>query len=224
MGRGPFKISKAPVFDGSDVSYPSWSPNFLLSARHNNLYEAFVSEIEIPIADIGFDLTPWVEKDFNVGVIRQANIAWCFLFDCLKKDGLKPMARHAGSPSKAFGVLKDHFLPLSQTQIRVQEEKLKSLRMRSNENPAIFFASMRETLGVLQMLEVKKDDREACILMLEGPSHEYNTLRETLIVFCPNDPSFIETKVRDRYLDLQAQGGSKKHSSVALVSRTEKEE
>ena len=53
--------------------------------------------------------------------------------------------------------------------------------------------------------------------MLEGLSCEYKTLRETLVVFCPNDPSFIETKVRERYLDLQAQGGSKKHSSVALV-------
>ena len=47
LGRGPFKVPKAPVFDGSDVSYPSWSQNFLLSVRHNNLYEAFVSEIEI---------------------------------------------------------------------------------------------------------------------------------------------------------------------------------
>ena len=202
LGRGPFKVPKAPVFDGSDVSYPSWSQNFLLSTRHNNLYEAFVSEIEIPIADIGFDLTPWVEKGFNVGVIRQAEMAWWFLSDCLKKDSLKTMARYAGSPSKAFRVLKDHFLPLSQSQICVQEEKLKSLRMHSNENPAIFFASMRETLGVLQMIEVKKDGREVCNLMLEGLSHEYKALRETLVVFCPNDPSF---------LDWQAQGGLKKH-------------
>ena len=72
MGGGPFKVPKAPGFDGSDVSYPSWSQNVLLSARHNNLYETFVSGIEIPIADIGFDLTPWAEKGFNVGVIRQA--------------------------------------------------------------------------------------------------------------------------------------------------------
>ena len=133
------------------------------------------------------------------------------------------MASHAGSPSKAFRVLKDHFLPLSQSQIPVQEEKLKSLRMRSNENPATFFASVRETLGVLQMLEVKKNDREVYNLMLEGLSHEYKTLSETLVVFCPNDSSFIETKVSERYLDLQAQGSSKKHSSsVALVSRTER--
>ena len=76
-------------------------------------YETFVSEIEIPIADIGFDLTFWVEKGFNVGVIRQTEMAWWFLFDCLKKESLKNMARHSGSPSKAFRVLKDHFLPLS---------------------------------------------------------------------------------------------------------------
>ncbi|CAB1112508.1 unnamed protein product [Ectocarpus sp. CCAP 1310/34] len=145
-------------------------------------------------------------------------MGWWFLFDCLKKESLKTMARHAGSPSKAFRVLKDHFLPLSQSQIRVQEEKLKSLRMRSNENPSIFFTSMRETLGVLQMLEVKKEDREVCNLMLGGLSHEYKTLRETLVVFCPNDPSFIETKVRERYLDLLTQPGPKKHS-VALMSR-----
>ena len=37
LGRGPFKVPKAPVFDDNDVSYPSWSQNFLLSARHNNL-------------------------------------------------------------------------------------------------------------------------------------------------------------------------------------------
>ena len=43
------------------------SQNFLLSAKHNNLYEAFVSEAEIPIAVIGFDLTPWVVKGFSVG-------------------------------------------------------------------------------------------------------------------------------------------------------------
>ena len=144
LGGGPFKVPKAPVFDGSDVSYPPWSQNFLLSARHNNLYEAFVSEIEIPIADIDFDLTPWVRKGFNVGVIRQAEMAWWFLFDCFKKDSLTTMARHAGSPSKAFRVLKGHFLPLSQSQIRVPEEKLKSLRMRLNENPATSFASMRD--------------------------------------------------------------------------------
>ena len=58
--------------------------------------------------------------------------------------------------------------------------------------------------------------------MLGELSHEYETLRETLVVFCPNDPSFIETKVRERYQDLQAQSVSKKHSSVALVSRTER--
>ena len=125
LGRGPLNIPKASVFDGSDVLYPSWSQNFLLSARHNNLSETFVSEIEIPIADIGFDLTPWVEKGFNVGVIRQVVMAWCFLFDCLTKDSLKTMARHAGSPSKAFRVLNDQFLSLSQSQIRVQVEELK---------------------------------------------------------------------------------------------------
>ena len=104
----------------------------------------------------------------------------------------------------------------------MQEEKLISLRMRSNENPETIFASMRETLGVLQNLEVKEYGREVCNLMLEGLSHEYKTLRETLVVSCPNDPSFIETNVRERYLDLQAQGGSKNHSSVTLVSRTER--
>ena len=155
-------------------------------------------------------------------MIRRAEMVWWFLFDCLKKDSLKTMARHAGSPSKAFRVLKDHFLPLSQSQVRVQEEKLKSLRMRSNENPATFLASMLEMLGVLLMLAVEKDDREVCNLMLEGLSHEYKILRETLVVFCPNNPSFIETKVREWYLDLQAQGGSKKNSSVALVSGTER--
>ena len=58
---------------------------------------------------------PLGREGFSVGVVRQAEMAWWFLFDCLKKDSLKTMARHAGSPSKAFRVLKDQFLPLSQS-------------------------------------------------------------------------------------------------------------
>ena len=101
-----------------------------MKARHYDLVEPFVSDIGIPIAVISFDLSPLEEKGFSVGVVRQTEIAWWFLFDCLKKDRLKNMARHAGTPYKAFRALKDHFLPLSQSQIRVQEEKLESLRMR----------------------------------------------------------------------------------------------
>ena len=87
-------------------------------------------------------------------------MAWWLLFDCLKTGILKTIARHAGSPSKAFRELMDNFMPLSQSQIRVKEEKLKFLRMRSNKTPATFFACIRETLGVLLMLKVKKDYRE----------------------------------------------------------------
>ena len=67
MGRGPFKAPKAPVFDGNDVSYPSWSQNFLLSARHNNLYEAFVSEAEIPICRHWFRLDPLGRERIQCG-------------------------------------------------------------------------------------------------------------------------------------------------------------
>ena len=118
---------------------------------------------------IEFDLTPMIEKGYTVGVLRQAETAWWFLFDCLKKGSLKTMVRQAGSPSKAFRALRDHFLPLSESQIRVQE-KLKSLRMRSGENPSTFFTSLREVLGILQMLDVHKNDREVSNLMLAGLS------------------------------------------------------
>ena len=155
-------------------------------------------------------------------MLCQAETAWWFLFDCLKKDSLKTMARQAGSSSKAFRTLKDHFLPLSQGQIRVHEEKLKSIRMRPHENPTSFFTSLKETLGVLQMLDVKKDDREVSNLMLAGESSEYRNLRETLVVFCPNDPAVIETRVREKFLDLQTQNSSKPHGGVALAARVEK--
>ena len=69
LGRGPVEVPKSPVFDGSDVSYPSWSQNFPLSAQHINLYEEFVSKIELPIAAIGFDLTPGYRRVSMMGVI-----------------------------------------------------------------------------------------------------------------------------------------------------------
>ena len=52
---------------------------FLLSAKHN-LYEAFVSEAEIPIADIGFDLTPMVEKGFSMGELAGGGWYCCIQY------------------------------------------------------------------------------------------------------------------------------------------------
>lgn len=75
--RSPFEVPKDPVFDGTDLSYPSWSQNGLLRAHYINLLETFTSEPEISIASIEFDLTPWREKGCIVGVL-QAEMAWLF--------------------------------------------------------------------------------------------------------------------------------------------------
>ena len=139
----------------------------------------------------------------------------------MKKGSLKTMVRQAGSPSKAFRALRDHFLPLSESHTRVQEEKLKSLRMRSGENPSTFFTSLRETLGSLQMIDVHKNDREVSNLMLAGLSREYYHLRETLNVIFRNNPLDIETHVRERYLDLQTEN-TKKTAGVALAAKVQK--
>ena len=49
--------------------------------------------------------------------------------------------------------------------------------MRPHENPTSFFTSLKEALGVLQMLDVKKDDREVSNLLLAGLPSEYRNLR-----------------------------------------------
>ena len=188
-----------------------------MSAKHNNLLEAFVSEFDVPIAEIGFDLSPMIEKGYTVGVLRQAERAWWFLFDCLKKESLRTMVRQAGSPSKAFRTLRDHFMPLSESQIRIYEEKLNSLRIRSNENPSTFFTALRETLGVLQMLGVTKSDRDVCNVILAGLPREYENTRENLNTFCKLDPIAMDVRIRDKYLDLLAQK-PKKDRGVALAA------
>ena len=49
-------------------------------SRHNNLYEAFVSEAEIPITDVDFDLIPWVEKGFSVGELAEGGWYCCIQY------------------------------------------------------------------------------------------------------------------------------------------------
>ncbi|CAB1104030.1 unnamed protein product [Ectocarpus sp. CCAP 1310/34] len=57
---------------------------------------------DIPIADIGFDLTPLVGKGYSVGVLRQAEMAWWFLFDCLRKTPSKPWLGMLDPPARHF--------------------------------------------------------------------------------------------------------------------------
>ena len=72
------------------------------------------------------------------------------------------------------------------------------------------------------MLDVKKDDREVSNLMLARLSSEYRNLPETLVVLCPKDPAVIETRVREKFPDLQTENSSKQHGGVALAARVEK--
>ena len=72
-----------------------------------------------------------------MGVLRQAEIGCWFLFDCLKKDSLKTMVRHAGSAKQSIssveGSLSTFFEPESnscaerETEVITQASKMMSL-------------------------------------------------------------------------------------------------
>ena len=72
-----------------------------------------------------------------MGVLRQAEIGCWFLFDCLKKDSLKTMVRHAGSAKQTISSVEGSlstFAPESnscaerETEVITQASKMRSLR------------------------------------------------------------------------------------------------
>ena len=50
------------------------------------------------------------------------------------------MIHGAGSPSKAWCCLNEHFFPLSDSQSNIWEHKLAHLKMKQGEDPRIFFS------------------------------------------------------------------------------------
>lgn len=116
LGRGPSKITKAPVFDGTDSLIPRGA---------NTFYQVPVTTACMsPMIPIGPRLRfcTFERERCSVGVLREADIAWWFLFNCLKKDSLKTMVRQNGFPRKAFRAFQEYFSLLSQSQIRVHEK------------------------------------------------------------------------------------------------------
>ena len=53
-------------------------------------------------------------------------------------ESVRAMMHNAGSSSKAWRTLNEHFLPLSDSQINVFEHKLAFLKMKQGEDPHIF--------------------------------------------------------------------------------------
>ena len=103
---------------------------------------------------------------------------------CLEKKHDRNLVQNVGSTRSGWIEMRKYYLPLSDSQIRKHEHVLKSLKMKQGEDPHVFFTAVNETVGVLNMLDVKKDEREICPLMLDGLTSDYAFLKEAC-AFCP---------------------------------------
>ena len=104
-------------FDGTVTDFPSWRERFAMHARQCGLYEAYTTTDDIPVVHIGVDLAPLTSQGFTVGEIKRAQAAWWHLDDCITSKSVRAMVNNADSPSKAWRVFNDHFLPLMLTSI-----------------------------------------------------------------------------------------------------------
>lgn len=162
-------------------------------------------------------------RGYTVSQLKRAQVSWWYLFNAVTNESVRAMIHNAGSSSKAWRTLNEHFLPLSDSQINLFEHKLALLKMKQGEDPHIFFSQLKEILGVLLMLEVKKDDREICSIMLKGLTREYSSVRENMVIHFPRNKEMIEKHVRNKFLELSVDPKSAKPYAQALVAKGGKE-
>ncbi|CAM9593750.1 unnamed protein product, partial [Sphacelaria rigidula] len=91
------------------------------------------------------------------------------------------MISNAISPSKAWRVMNNHFLPPADANINLYEHQLNGLKMKQGEDPHVFLLKLSEVLSVLLMLGVEKEERAVCSLMLRGLTSEYEMVRSAMI-------------------------------------------
>ena len=139
LGIRGMRLPTSLKFDGSETKFPAWKNSFAMHARQCGLFEAFTTSNDISMADVGVDLTPKIEQGHTVGEVKRAQSAWWHLLECITSDSVKAMVHNAGSPSKAWRTLNNHYLPLSDAQINLHEHKLSRMEMRQGEDPRIFF-------------------------------------------------------------------------------------
>ena len=116
------------------------------------------------------------------------------------------MVHNAGSSSKTWRTVNNHYLPLSDAQKILYEHKLSRMQMKQGEDPHIFFSQLNEVLGGLLMLGVEKDDRVVCSLMLNELARDYSNVIENIRIMYPRNREAIERHVRDKYLELSIRG------------------
>lgn len=220
IGVKGIRVPSSLKFDGSETKFPAWKNSFVMHAKQCGLLDAFTSLEDIPIADIGVDLTPMVGLGYTVSEVKKAQAAWWHLYECVTSDSVKAMIHNAGSASKAWRDLNDHFLPLSDAQINLYEHKLSNLKMKHGEDPHAFFSQIKEILGVLLMLGVQKEDRVVVSILLNGLTRDYNNVRENMKIHFPRNREAIEKHVRNKYLELSVEGKiAKQTTGQALVAK-----
>ena len=60
---------------------------------------------------------------------------------------------------------------------------------------------MKEIIAVLLMLEVRKEDRAVCSIMLKYVTREYSSVRDNMIIHFPRNNEIIERGVCFKYLE-----------------------
>ena len=161
---GPREFSSikqaVPKFSGKPEEFPVWSKRFEAFVSMSGCLGSMLTDIEVAVGDTTKDTQYFISQGLSRPHIKNARVAWICLTESMTDTDLLDRVFARQSPSGAWRMLRDWFLPKSvATQVK-WSDAFDAVQMEKGEEPMKFFSRVDKIVGTLALLGVPKSEGE----------------------------------------------------------------
>ena len=217
---GPREFSSikqaVPKFSGKPEEFPVWSKRFEAFVSMSGCLGSMLTDIEVAVGDTTKDTQYFISQGLSRPHIKNARVAWICLTESMTDTDLLDRVFARQSPSGAWRMLRDWFLPKSvATQVK-WSDAFDAVQMEKGEEPMKFFSRVDKIVGTLASLGVPKSEGEVNRKLVRVLTADYEIEQRTLLYRDEITRAEIESIVRQRHLRLPVPKG--KNVGQALFS------
>ena len=189
--------SAVPKFNGSSVEYPLWKRRFEGYAITSGCMQAFTTVTDMMVGDPSVTSRFLLDQGFSEISVKRSRLAWTCITESITDRELLSRVFDTNSPSVAWRMLNDWFLPKTLAEKSKWKQQFNDLVMEKKEEPMRFFARVDKIVGVLGSLGVHLPTEDVNLKIVEVLTDDYEFEQRTILYSVDKSPKVYTQLARE---------------------------
>ena len=205
--------SSVPKFNGSGVEYPLWKRRFQGDAITSGCMQAFTTVADTMVGDPSVTSRFVLDQGCTEISVKRSRLAWTCITESITDRELLSRVFDTNSPSVAWRMLNDWFLPKTPVEKSKWKRQLNDLVMEKKGEPMKILARVDIIVGVLGSLGVHLLTEDVNLQIVDVLTDDYEFKQRTILCRDNITRAEIEAIVRQRHT-IMSRGASTKVRNV----------